>query len=96
MARFQHLLPSNSYGSTLLIIEAKAVSKALQFATELYFNRVILEGDCHVLMKALKEDSNFLSTDGLFIDDVCFDAKLLINYVTLMYRECNKVVHSLA
>lgn len=56
-----------------LVIEAKATYKALQLAAELGFNQVVLERDCQVLMKALIEDSNFLSTDGLFIDDVYFD-----------------------
>ena len=48
-------------------------------------------------MKALKEVRIFLSTDGLFIDDVRFDARL---FNQLRYShvkgEDNTVVHSLA
>ena len=80
-----------------MIIEAKAASKALQFAANLGFNQVIPEGDCQVLMKALKEDRIFLSTDGLFIDDVRFVARLFnqLRY-SHVKREGNTVVHSLA
>lgn len=59
---------------TPLITEAKAASRALKFAAELGFNRVILEGDYQVLVKALKEDRMFLCTNGLFIEDVLFYA----------------------
>ena len=61
------------------------------------FNRVILEGDCQVLIKALKEDGIFLCTDSLFIEDVHFDAR---HFNELRYshvrREGNKVAHFLA
>ncbi|XP_075633707.1 uncharacterized protein LOC142606209 [Castanea sativa] len=82
---------------TPLITEAKVASRALQFAAELGFNRVILEGDCHVLIKALKEGSMFLCTDGLFIEDVLFDANFFndLRY-SHVKREGNKVAHSLA
>jgi len=48
-------------------------------------------------MKALKEDRIFLSTDGLFIDDVRFDARLFnqLRYFHVK-GEGNTVVHSLA
>ena len=47
-------------------------------------------------MKALKEDRIFLSTDGLFIDDVRFVARLFnqLRY-SHVKREGNMVVHSL-
>ena len=79
-----------------MIIEAKAASKALQFAANLGFNQVILEGDCQVLMKALKEDRIFLSTDGLFIDDVRFVARLF-NQLCYSHvkREGNMVAYNL-
>ena len=80
-----------------LITKAKAASKALQFAAELGFNRVILEGDCQVSIKALKEDGIFLCTNILFIEDVHFDAR---HFNELRYshvkREGNKVAHFLA
>ena len=81
---------------TPLITKAKAASKALQFAAELGFNRVILEGDCQVLIKALKEDGIFLCTDSLFIEDARFYARLFneLRY-SHVKREGNKVAHSL-
>ena len=81
---------------TPLITEAKAASKALQFVAELGFNRVILEGDCQVLIKALKEDGIFLCTDSLFIEDAPFYARLFneLRY-SHVKREGNKVAHSL-
>ncbi|XP_075636673.1 uncharacterized protein LOC142608901 [Castanea sativa] len=82
---------------TPLIIEAKAALRALQFAAELGFNQVILEGDCQVLIKALKEDSMFLCIDGLFIEDVLLDA-IFFNelHYSHVKRGDNKVAHSLA
>ena len=67
-----------------LITKAKAASKALQFAAELGFNRVILEGDCQVLIKALKEDVHF---------DARHFNELRYSHVK---REGNKVAHFLA
>ena len=79
-----------------LDIETLAASRALKFATELGFNKVVLEGDCEVLMKALKGGDQFLSTVGLVMDDIRDDANL---FYQLRYshvrREVNKVAHSL-
>ena len=81
---------------TPLNIEAKATSRAPQFAAELGFNRVILEGDCQVLIKALKEDSMFLCDDGLFIEDVLFYANFFNKlHYSHVKRKGNKVAHSL-
>ena len=80
-----------------LEIEAKAASRALQFASELGFNQGILEGDCQVVTNALIEDESSLSTVGVIIDDICFEASC---YNQLRYshikREGNKIAHSLA
>ena len=71
-------------------------SRALQFAVELGFNQVIF-GDCQVLIKALKEDSMFLCTDGLFIEDVLFYASFFHELCSShVKKEGNKVAHSLA
>ena len=56
-----------------------------------------MEGDCQVLMQALKYDSPFLSTDGIILDAVrskarCF-SKLHYSHVK---REGNIVAHILA
>lgn len=71
-------------------------SRALQFAVELGFNQVIF-GDCQVLIKALKEDSMFLCTDGLFIEDVLFYASFFHELCSShVKKEGNKVAHFLA
>ena len=59
-----------------LDIETLAAS-ALKFAAALGFNKVVLKGDCEVLMKALKGGDQFLSTVGLLMDDIRYDANLL-------------------
>ena len=80
-----------------LDIETLAASRALKFAADLGFNKVVLKGDCEVLMKALKGGDQFLSTVGLVMDDIQYDANL---FYQLRYshvrREGNKVAHSLA
>lgn len=48
-------------------------------------------------MKALNEDSNFLSTVGLLIDNICFDASFFNQlHYSHVKKECNKVAHSLS
>ena len=78
-----------------LDIETLATSRALKFAAELGFNKVVLEGDCEVLMKALKGGDQFLSTVGLVMDDIRDDANL---FYQLRYshirRKGNKVANS--
>ena len=94
MARCWHLLPSNSHGSTLLWslkqrqLPRHSNLQRIWASTKLSFDQV--------LMKALKEDRIFLSTDGLFIDDR-FVARLF-NQLCYSHvkREGNTVVHSLA
>ena len=79
-----------------LEIEARAASSALQLAAELGFNQVVLEGDSQVLMHALAEDTPFLSTVGLLIDDVRFNAALFTKlHYSYVKREGNMVAHSL-
>ena len=50
--------------------EAIAATSTLELASDLGFSKVVLEGDCQVLMHALIYESPFLSSDGLLIDDV--------------------------
>ena len=67
--------------------------KHLEFATELGFNRVIVEGDLSIVMNGLKMS---LSSYGLLILDVCFwepFSKLSYSHVK---REDNKVAHYMA
>ena len=74
-----------------------AASRALKFAAELGFNKVVLEGDCEVLIKALKGRDQFLSTVGLVMNDIHYDANI---FYQLRYshvrRVGNKIAYSLA
>ena len=80
-----------------LDIETLASSRALKFAADLGFNKVVLEGDCEVLMKALKGGDQFLSTAGLLMDDIRYDANLFYQlHYSHVRREGNIVAHSLA
>ena len=76
--RFSSRLSISEYptGLQTLRIETLAAS-ALKFAAALGFNKVVLKGDCEVLMKALKGGDQFLSTVGLLMDDFRYDANLL-------------------
>lgn len=81
---------------SLLEIEARAASSALQLATEMGFNRIVLEGDSKVLMHALADDLPFLSTLGSLIDDVRFNVVFFTNlHYPHVKREGNMVAHSL-
>ena len=74
-----------------------AASRALKFAAELGFNKVVLEGDCEVLIKALKGGDQILSTVGLVMNDIRHDANLFYQFrYSHVRRESNKIAHSLA
>lgn len=57
-------------------IEALTAHRGLQFATKLGFGSVVLEGDSQVLMSALQQEKEFLTLDGLLIEDVRFYSRL--------------------
>ena len=80
-----------------LEVEAMAASTALQFASQLGFHRAILESDSLTLTMALRNNSTFLSPDGLLMKDIKFHAS---SFLQLRYshvkREGNKVAHKLA
>ena len=73
-----------------------AVSTALSFASQLGFHQAILESDSLTLATALRNNSTFLSPDGLLMEDIKFHAS---SFIQLRYshvkREGNKVVHKL-
>ena len=80
-----------------LEIEAMTASAALQFRADLGFHHVILETDSQVLVKALLNDTKFLSVMGLVLDEIrisatCFN-ELHYSYIK---RECSKIAHMLA
>lgn len=71
-------------------IEALAAHRGLQFATELGFGNVMLEGDSQVLMFALQQEKAILTSDGSLIEDVCLCSRFfnqLRIYITLVLRE---------
>ena len=49
-------------------VEAMTAIRGLEFATELGFNRVVVEGDTSFMTKGLKTS---LSSYGLLISDAC-------------------------
>ena len=77
-------------------IEAVVALKALQLASNLGFQKAILEGDSLGLIKALEAEDHNLSPWGLLLEDV----KLVANsFVSLSYshikRNGNNVAHNL-
>ncbi|XVE91992.1 hypothetical protein REPUB_Repub01dG0058700 [Reevesia pubescens] len=74
-----------------------AALKALEFALELGFMRIILEGDSLTVIKKLQNKSVDLSLIGVLIED----AKALISIFTICLfsharKYCNTVAHTLA
>ena len=61
-----------------LEVEAMAASTALSFASQLGFHRAILEFDSLTLTTALRNNSTFLSPDGLLMKDIKFHASSFI------------------
>ena len=80
-----------------LEIEALAASTTLAFASNLGFDRSVLETDSLVLAMALINNSSYLSSDGLLIEDIRLNAsffnQILYSHVK---REGNKVAHKFA
>ena len=78
-------------------VEALAAATTLALAEDLGMTRVILEGDSLVVIKALREEEQFLSPIGLLLEDV---RMLSLSFQKLLYshtkREDNSVAHSLA
>ena len=94
LASMSKLLPQQY---TPLEIEALAASSAIEFTTKLGFNRAILETDSQVLSNALRNNSTYLSSFGLLIEDIKCNAsmfnQLLYSHVK---RKGNIVAHHLA
>ena len=60
---------------TPLEIEAMVDSTTLQFASDLGFTYAVLESDSQVLVNALCNDTIFLSSNGLLIEDIILNAR---------------------
>ena len=78
-------------------VEALAAATTLALAEDLGMTRVILGGDSLVVIKALREEEQFLSPIGLLLEDV---RMLSLSFQKLLYshtkREGNSVTHNLA
>ena len=79
-----------------LEIEAMAVTTAVQFVLDLGFQHAILETDSLVLVKALRDDIEFLSAVGLVLDEI----RIMVNLFNELHysrvnRDGNIVAHKL-
>ena len=80
-----------------LEIEAMVVTTAMQFVLDLGFQHAILETDSLVLVKALRDDIEFLSAVGLVLDEI----RIMVNLFNELHYshvkiEGNIVAHKLA
>ena len=80
-----------------LEVEAMAATTAIQFASDLGFQHAILEINSHVIVKALRDDTEFLFAVGLVSDDIRHNASFFneLHYSNVK-REANNVAHKLA
>ena len=83
--------------ATVLEVEALAARRALEFAAEIGVNKVILEGDSSILIKALQGRNHSLAQFGHIAEDVKYIASCLQHCMfSHVLRHCNKVAHALA
>ena len=72
-------------------------STILQFALDMGFTRVVLESNSQVLVNALCNDTIFLSSNGLLIEDIRLNARFFHQlHYSHVKREGNKVTHNSA
>nr|POE54058.1 putative ribonuclease h protein [Quercus suber] len=83
--------------TSVIEVEALAARRAMEFALELGFDNVTLEGDSEVLVKTLKNGGNTLAHYGNLIADILFltshFSKVQFSFVR---RQCKRLAHSLA
>ena len=77
-------------------VEALADARAINFAAELGFSSVIIEGDSEAIIKALKSNEESLATYGHMISAVrpAIDAFRNISF-SLTRRQGNAIAHNL-
>ncbi|KAL0014213.1 hypothetical protein SO802_001282 [Lithocarpus litseifolius] len=83
--------------SSVVEMEAMAAIRAIELSAELGFDRVVFEGDCQAVMKALTDTSPPLATFGLLIQEAQVLA-VRFSGVRFQYtsRDSNNVAHNLA
>ena len=83
--------------ASIIEVEALAARRAMEFALELGFDNVTLEGDSEVLVKTLNARRNTLAHYGNLTVDILFltshFSKVQFSFVR---RQCNRLAHSLA
>ena len=83
--------------ATVLEVETLATIRALEFTVEIGVNKVILEGDSSILIKALQGRNHSLAQFGHIVKDVKYIASCLQHCMfSHVPRHCNKVAHALA
>ena len=83
--------------ATVIEVETLAARRAVEFALELGFENIVLEGDFDVLNKLLNNCSRSLAPFGHIINDIMFLASHFTCFrATHIRRHCNKVAHLLA
>ena len=93
MAQWSEIIP---LPITIVELETLTTSKALQCAADLSLNDFSLERDSEIVINALNEDSHFLASFGLPIQDVkCFANLFHCIRFSHVRREGNSVTHNL-
>jgi len=81
------------------VIEVKvlAARRALEFAVELAFDHIILEGDSEILHKALLAKGRNFTPYGHLVQDILYLSSFFLAFKTSLVRHLgNKLAHSLA
>ena len=90
-------LPKKKILNDKIRVETLAACQPVEFALELGFENIVLEGDSEVLIKLLNSCSRSLAPFGHIISDIIFLASCFSCFrATHVRRHCNKVAHSLA
>ena len=78
-------------------LEALACLKAVQFALEIGFTRVVFEGDSAVIINALLHSAGELASFGNILDDIRLHSSIF-QFVKFVHvsRNCNSVADALA
>ena len=81
---------------TIVELETLAAKKALEFATDLGLDSVVLEGHSEILMNALMDNSLLLASFGILIQDIKAYAEFFqcISFSNVR-REGNIIAHNL-
>ncbi|XP_030924555.1 uncharacterized protein LOC115951512 [Quercus lobata] len=82
---------------SVIEVETLAARRALEFALELGFERIILEGDSESLDNALKMECRNFTMYGHLVQDIIFLSTHLSEFkISLVRRQGNNLAHSLA